>query len=189
MSNNNPATGKVYQRRPHRQGADDADRVADAVSRRLLLDGLLGTAHPPPVAIDSERVVVSALLCSRVPDHVADRIRAADYVVEVHRAAIVAVETLRATQRPHTVANLVMALEAGGAHGRDGLVDAVLTLRDEVPYVLDLLGHVEAVREAAECRQVIKAIQAIDLDVRLRRTTAAQARQRLAAASRNTEDK
>lgn len=147
----------------------------------MIEEGYASTAYPPPSAHESERLVVSAVVCDQVPAELLAQVRPEDYAHPLHEDVIRAVEVLRRRQLPVTPVTIVQCLEAGGSRGRDGLVEAVLALRDEVPYVIDLARHVDAVADAADARRLIRALDDVDLDLRLRRITGAEARERLAA--------
>jgi replicative DNA helicase len=151
--------------------------VREEVRTELLLHGPTLGEYPPPSEIESEELIISALLAGDLTLQDIAPLRACDFYRPLHQAIVVAVDTLNQAKRDVTITEIVVALGAQDCAGA-GLIDALMDLRAR-PYVLRYRDHVARIHEAAERRRICEWLRDIDKDLRLGNCTAAEARERI----------
>ena len=132
----------------------------------------------PPHALDSEEPIISALLCGHTALADVRPLRAASFFGPLHRAIVQTFETLGPVD--DIAAAVVAKLEGLGCTGP--IEQAVLELRDRVPYILNLRDHIARVHETARKRRLSDWLMEIDADLRLERLTADEAIAKLKSA-------
>lgn len=138
----------------------------------------------PPLALNDERVLVAALVEGRGLRAI-QPLTWRDFFLPLHRSLALSVSALESLRRPVTPLSLVMAMMAEGWRqspcGRGVLEDIQPLL--EMPYVLRLGPHIEAVREASRARRLLSWLQALEDELQHGQLTVDRALRRLGEAA------
>jgi replicative DNA helicase len=128
------------------------------IREEQLLAGPPSCPHevPPPSALASEEIVLSALLCGYLSVPEVAPLAAEHLYSEINRALFAALEAAP-TDEAFEPEVLVAALREQGVIGPDSALEArIVALRDGVPWVANWRDHRDLIVETARCRRVLE---------------------------------